>query len=125
MKRPKSKKARKQRKFLFTAPLHVRRKIMSVHLSKELREKYGTRNLPARKGDEVQVMRGEFKGKTGKISRTDLKKYKFYIDGIKRKTTTGIERLVPIYPSNLKIINLSLDDKRRSEILKKREKSEK
>ena len=36
MKRPKSKQPRKQRKFLYNAPLHVRRKIMSAHLSKEL-----------------------------------------------------------------------------------------
>lgn len=120
MKRTVSKKARKQRKFLFNAPLHIRRKIMSAHLSKELRAKYNTRSLPARKGDEVQIMRGEFKGKSGKISRVDLKRYKIYIDGIKRKTTTGIERLVPIHSSNLKIVNLNLDDKRRSEVLKRK-----
>jgi len=122
MKRPISKKARKQRKFLFTMPLHARRKVMSAHFSKELKTKYNTRSFPVRKGDEVQLMRGEFKGKGGKISRVDLKKYKVYIDGIKRKTTTGIEKLVPIHPSNLKIINLNLDDKRRSEILKRKEK---
>lgn len=120
MKRTVSKKARKQRKFLFNAPLHIRRKIMSAHLSKELRAKYNTRSLPARKGDEVQIMRGEFKGKSGKISRVDLRRYKIYIDGIKRKTTTGIERLVPIHSSNLKIVNLNLDDKRRLEVLKRK-----
>jgi len=120
MKRPKSKKARKQRKFLFTAPLHIRRKMMAAHLSKELREKYKRRSLPLRKGDEVEVMRGEFKGKRGKVSRIDLKKYKVYIEGITRRKTTGTEVQVPIHPSNLRIISLNLDDKKRVEALERK-----
>jgi len=120
MKRPKSKKARKQRKFLFTAPIHIRRKMMAAHLSKELREKYKRRSLPLRKGDEVEVMRGEFKGKRGKVSRIDLKKYKVYIEGITRRKTTGTEVQVPIHPSNLRIISLNLDDKKRVEALERK-----
>jgi large subunit ribosomal protein L24 len=120
MKRPKSKKARKQRKFLFTAPLHLRRKMLSAHLSKELREKYKRRSLPLRKGDEVEIMRGEFKGKKGKISRVDLKNYKVYVEGITRKRTTGIEVQVPIHPSNLRIINLNLNDKKRLEAIERK-----
>ncbi|MEM5766521.1 MAG: 50S ribosomal protein L24 [Candidatus Aenigmatarchaeota archaeon] len=120
MKRPKSKKARKQRKFLFTSPLHIRRKMMSAHLSKELREKYKRRSLPLRKGDEVVIMTGSFKGKSGKISKVDLKNYKVYIEGIKRKKTTGAEVQVPIHPSNLKIISLNLNDKKRVEMLEKK-----
>ncbi len=120
MKRPKSKKPRKQRKFLYQAPLHLRRKMLAAHLSKELREKYKTRSLPVRKGDEVEVMRGEYKGSKGKIIRVDTKKYKVYVEGITRKRTDGTERLVPIHPSNLKIINLNLEDKRRVKILERR-----
>ncbi|RLI98919.1 MAG: 50S ribosomal protein L24 [Candidatus Aenigmatarchaeota archaeon] len=120
MKRPKSKKPRKQRKFLYQAPLHLRRKMLAAHLSKELREKYKTRSLPVRKGDEVEVMRGEYKGRKGKIIRVDTKKYKVYVEGITRKRTDGTERLVPIHPSNLKIINLNLEDKRRVKILERR-----
>jgi large subunit ribosomal protein L24 len=120
MRRPKSKKARKQRKFLFTAPLHLRRKMLSAHLSKELREKYKRRSLPLRKGDEVEIMRGEFKGKKGKISRVDLKNYKVYVEGITRKRTTGIEVQVPIHPSNLRIINLNLNDKKRLEAIERK-----
>ncbi|MEM5829619.1 MAG: 50S ribosomal protein L24 [Candidatus Aenigmatarchaeota archaeon] len=120
MKRPKSKKARKQRKFLLTAPLHVRRKMMAAHLSKELREKYKRRSLPVRKGDEVEIMVGAFKGKRGKISKVDLKNYKVYIEGVTRKKTTGAEVQVPIHPSNLKIISLNLDDKKRVEMLERK-----
>ncbi len=120
MKRPKSKKPRKQRKFLYNAPLHLRRKMISAHLSKELREKYKTRSMPLRKGDEVEVMRGEFKKRKGKVLRIDTKKYKVYVEGITRKKTDGTERLVPFHPSNLKIINLNLEDKRRVKILERR-----
>lgn len=120
MKRPKSKKPKKQRKFLYQAPLHLRRKMLAAHLSKELREKYKRRSLPVRKGDEVEVMSGEFKGRTGKIARVNLKKYRVYIEGITKKRTVGTEYQVPIHPSKLKIINLKLDDKRRVKILERK-----
>ena len=120
MSQPTSKKPRKQRKFLYTAPLHLKRKMLSSHLSKVLREKYKKRSMPARKGDEVLVMRGKFKGKTGKISRIDLKKQRVYIDGISRKRTVGTEVLVPIPSSNVQITNLNLDDKRRVKVLERK-----
>jgi large subunit ribosomal protein L24 len=109
----KSKKPRKQRKALYTAPLHIRRKLLSAHLSKELREKYKRRSFPLRTGDEVKILRGEFKGRVGKVSRVDLKKPKVYVEGITRKRTIGTEVQVPIHPSNLMIVNLNLSDKRR------------
>lgn len=117
---PESSKPRKQRKFLYTAPLHLRRKILSSHLSKELREKYKRRALPLRKGDEIQVMRGKFKGKTGKVARVNYKKYRIYIGGITRKRTVGTEVQVSLHPSKLKIINLNIDDKRRQKIIERK-----
>lgn len=120
MKQPKSKQPRKQRKFLYNAPLHLRRKMLAAHLSKELREKYKRRSLPVRKGDEVKVMTGKLKGRTGKISRINLNKYKVYIEGVTRKRTVGTEVQVPIHPSNLKITNLNLSDKGRVKILERK-----
>lgn len=120
MKQPKSSKPRKQRKFLYTAPLHLKRKILSSHLSKELREKYKRRALSLRKGDEVQVMRGKFKGKTGKVARVNYKKYRIYIEGVTRKRTVGTEAQVGLHPSKVKIINLNLDDKRRQKIIERK-----
>ncbi len=121
---PKSKKPRKQRKFLFSAPLHIRRKLLASHLSKELRQKYKTRSFPVRKGDEVEIMRGKFKKKKGKISKVDLKKYKVYVEGITVKRTDGTERQPPLHPSNLKIINLNLEDKRRVKSIERKMKKE-
>ena len=84
MRRPKSAKSRKQRKFLYTAPLHLKRGILASHLSKELRKLYKRRAMPLRKGDEVKVMRGNFKGKIGKIAKVNYKKYRVYIEGVTR-----------------------------------------
>jgi large subunit ribosomal protein L24 len=119
MRRPKSKKPRKQRKFLYNAPLHLRRKMISSHLSKELRQQYKKRSLPLRKGDEVKVMRGEFKGVVGKVVRIDTKKYKVYVDTVKKKRSIGTEYLVPLSPSNLMIVKLNLDDKYRMKMLER------
>ena len=119
-----SKKPKKQRKYVYHAPLHIRHKFLSAHFSKELREKHKRRSFPVRKGDEVEVMKGKFKKKTGKISRVDLNKIKVYIDGIRRKKVDGSEVQVPIHPSNLKIINLNLEDAKRLKSLKRTVKKE-
>merc|ERR1739848_107131 len=46
--------ARKSRKAHFNAPSHLRRKIMSASLSKELRGQYNVRSMPLVKDDEVK-----------------------------------------------------------------------
>ena len=114
-----SKKPKKQRKYIYHAPLHVRHNLVSANLSKELRKKYNKRSIPVRKGDEVEIITGEFKKKIGKIRKVDLKKLKIYIDGISRKKTDGTDIQVPIHPSNLRIINLNLEDTKRLKSLKK------
>ncbi|MCD6226421.1 MAG: 50S ribosomal protein L24 [Candidatus Aenigmarchaeota archaeon] len=117
-----SKKPKKQRKYIYHAPLHIRHKLVSVTLSKELRKKYNKRAIPLRKGDEVEILTGDFKKKKGKVRKVDLKKLKVYIDGIVRKKVDGTEVQVPFHPSNLKIINLNLEDEKRLKSLKKKEK---
>ena len=42
---------KKSRKRHFNAPSHLRRKIMSAHLSKDLRTQYKIRSMPIRKND--------------------------------------------------------------------------
>ncbi|VVC01870.1 50S ribosomal protein L24 [uncultured archaeon] len=97
---------RKQRKFRQEAPMHVRRKMVSVHLSKELRAKLSTakRNAPLRKGDRVKVMRGGRKGHVGKVMEVDLSSLKAYVEGVSNRTAKGVEKLVPLDPSNLLIV---------------------
>lgn len=119
MRRPKSKKPKKQRKYIRTAALHVRRKLMAGHLSAELRKQHGRRSVPVKKGDEVVVMRGKFKKRSGKIARVNTKKYRVYIEGVMVRRTDGTERQAPLHPSNLKITKLNLQDRRRVAALKR------
>jgi len=108
-----SKQPRKQRKYRANAPIHTRHKMISANLSKELRKKYGKRNMPLRKGDEVKILRGEFKGKSGNIDAVSLKKLKVMVEGIFRTKKDGTKVSVYLDPSNLQIRELNLDDKKR------------
>jgi len=114
-----SRQPRKQRKYRINAPLHKRQKLVSANLDKKLRERYKKRSLPLRTGDEVLVMRGRFKGKMGNVSKISLKKLRVYIDGLKIKKATGQEVEVSFDPSNLKIMKLNLDDKKRLKRVKR------
>ena len=96
---------RKQRKALYTAPLHIRRKIMSANV--------GKRSLPIRVGDKVQVVRGDFKGHEGKVESIDAKRYKVTVEGVTLSKPDGNAVLLPIHPSNLMIIEADLKDERR------------
>ena len=110
-------KPSRQRKALYQAPLHVRRKLLSANLSPELRSKYFIRSLPVRKGDTVRVMRGAYKGVEGKVRRVDLKKLRVYVEGVTVEKADGTTVHVPIHPSNLMITKLDLSDKWRAKRL--------
>ena len=43
------------------APFHIRRKMMSSPLSKELRQKYNVPSMPTQKNNEAQVVGGHYK----------------------------------------------------------------
>jgi len=114
-----SKQPRKQRKYIFNAPLHTRRKFVNSNLSKELRKRYGKRSLPLRKGDLVKIMRGKFRGKKGKVISVKLKTQKIEIEGIQVKKQDGSKVNLPLKSSNLQIVELNLGDKKRNKTLKK------
>jgi large subunit ribosomal protein L24 len=119
-----SKQPRKQRKFRANAPLHIKRKLLSVNLSKELRKKYGKRNIPARKGDIVKITKGKFKKKQGKIIKVNIKMSRIEIEGIQVKKQDGSKVNVKIQPSNLQITELYSEDKKRMKNLKVETKTE-
>ncbi len=112
-----SSKGRKQRKYRYNAPLHVRQKFLHVHLSPELRKKYGFRNIQVRKNDRVKVVRGQFAKRDGKVERADLKRERVYIAGIDSIKKDGTKMLAKFHPSNLMLIELNLDDKARKQKL--------
>ena len=119
-----SKQPRKQRKYLATAPLHIKRKLLATNLSKELRKKYGRRNIELRKGDLVKILRGKFKKKQGKVIRIKTKSLKVYIENIQVKKREGSKIDVPVKASNLQIIELNAEDKKRLKLKKEETKKE-
>ena len=115
-----SSKPRKQKNYRANAPLHIKRKLMSSHLSKELKGKYGKRSVGIRKGDKVKIAVGQFNGKTGKIDKVDIKRDRVFITGIDVIKKDGTKTNYPIHPSNLIVIELELDDKMRQKILRRK-----
>ncbi len=112
-----SKQPRKQRKYLYNAPLHVRRKLMVSPLSKELREKLGRRNVVIRVGDKVRIERGDFRGKEGVVFYVDTKNYRVYVDSAYIEKKNGEKSYYPIHPSKLTVLALNLEDTKRRESL--------
>ena len=115
-----SKQPRKQRKFLHNAPLHIRHKLMSVMLSKELREQYGKRSMPVKKGDTVQIMRGDFSDHEGKVEKVDLKNYRVLVEGASVQKPDGNQVFHSVHPSKLKIVELDLEDDERNDIIERK-----
>jgi len=107
----------KQRLYRYIAPLHVKQKLMHVHLSKELRQKYSKRNIQLRTGDRVKVCTGQFAKKEGKVERIDLKRERVFVTGLETIKKDGTKLLAPLHPSNLIIMDLVLDDKNRKQKL--------
>ncbi|MCX6665236.1 MAG: 50S ribosomal protein L24 [Euryarchaeota archaeon] len=114
-----SKKARKQRKYLYNAPLHKKRKWIASHLEENLLLKYDRRSIPVIKGDTVKVMRGNFKGHEDKISHVNVKKQIVEIEGLTMIKADGKKIAKPIHPSNVLIIKLNLTDSWRRGILER------
>jgi len=113
-----SSQPRKQRKYLANAPLHLKRKLLSVNLTKDLRKKYGMRNIELRKGDTVKIMRGKFKKQTGKVTEVKTKSGKIYVEKIQTKKQDSSKANVPLRASNLQILELNMEDKMRMKRIK-------
>merc|ERR1711931_34704 len=93
----------------------VRRRLMSAPLSKGMRAKYGVRSMPIRKDDEVQVVRGHFKGQqVGKVVQCYRSKFRIYIERIQREKANGATVNVGIHPSKVTIVKLKMDKDRKA-----------
>jgi large subunit ribosomal protein L24 len=114
-----STQVRKQRKYNFNAPNHLRHKMLNTNLSKELRKELGFRSFPVRSGDIVKIMTGQFKGKSGKVDKVNLAKIRVYVEKTGVKRQDGSISLYPISPSNLQITKLVKDDELRVKKLEK------
>jgi len=110
---------RKQRKAHFSASSAGRRQRMSSTLSHDLRAKHGVRSLPIRKDDEVFVLRGEHKGRDGKVVQVYRKKYCIHIEKLTIDKANGATVNIPVDASNVQITKLRLDRARKKLIERK------
>lgn len=106
---------RRQRKYRYNAPLHIKSKFVGANLAKDLREKHGRRSISVRKGDTIKVLRGQFKGKTGKVERVSLTYSRIFVQGIDITRKDGTKAHIPLEPSNIQIITLSAGKRRLGE----------
>ena len=113
-----SSQRRKSRKAHFTAPSSIRRKMMSCHLSKELRSKWDCRSIPVRKGDTVLIKTGSqengVKGKTGKVLTVYRRRWCIHVEKVVRDKKNGSQVPIPVNPSNCEITQLKLDKSRKA-----------
>ena len=121
-----SSKARIQRKAQANATAHVKRKMLSAHLSDELREKYGKRTVRVCKGDTVIVVRGneDIRNIEGKVVNVYTKTGRVAIEGVTIKQADGTEAERPIHASNLVVTKLNTEDQWRMDSLSKKEAKE-
>eukprot|EP00669_Euglena_mutabilis_P001513 TRINITY_DN1193_c0_g1_i2.p2 TRINITY_DN1193_c0_g1~~TRINITY_DN1193_c0_g1_i2.p2 ORF type:complete len:213 (-),score=75.35 TRINITY_DN1193_c0_g1_i2:187-825(-) len=115
----------RDRQDMLIAPWTERRKFMSSPLSKELRAEHGVRTMVVRKGDTVRVRAGDFKNTLGKVTESDIKALRVYVEGIDRRKNNGKMVPVALHPSQLEITTIVLDDPLRKEILDRRAKGRK
>ncbi len=104
---------RKQRSRRANASLHIKGTYLSAPLSKELQKKYAQRSLRVRVGDKVLVTRGQFKGKDGLVDRVDVGREKVYVKGVELSKKDGGKVMYPLHASNVRLLSLYTDDKKR------------
>ena len=105
---------RKCRKAHFSAPSHLRYKLMSANLSKDLRDKHNVKSLPLRRDDEVLVVRGNYKDSRGKVNTVYRKRWCVYIDKVTETRKNGASIKIPIDPSNVVITKLKMTPDRQN-----------
>lgn len=116
-----SSKARTQRKNQFNAPVHKKRKMLSAHLTDELRKQFGKRTARVCVGDTVVVTVGteEIRGTEAKVVEVLTSSGRVIVDGVTINQADGTAVPYPVHASNLVITKLNMDDEWRVRKLSK------
>lgn len=96
---------------IYRATYTTKSKQLGSALSKDLHKKYGRRSVRVIEGDSIRIVRGEYKGVDGKISKISTQKNSVSIEGIKKEKTKGDKFDVYIHTSNLLVTSLNTGDK--------------
>ena len=105
------KPSKMRNKQIYYATLQTASSQLSGMLSKNLREKYGKKSIRIVDGDSVKVIRGEFNGVDGKVTKVSASNNGLTIEGVKKEKLKGEKYDVFIHTSNIEVTGLNTDDK--------------
>jgi large subunit ribosomal protein L24 len=96
---------------IYYATMKTASKQLSCALSKELRKKYGKRSIRILKGDTAKIIRGEFAGVDGKVTKISIPDRGVNIEGVKKEKLKGDKFDVYVRTTNIVLTALDTDDK--------------
>jgi large subunit ribosomal protein L24 len=96
---------------IYYATMKTASKQLSCALSKELRKKYGKRSTRILKGDTAKIIRGEFAGVDGKVTKISIPDRGVNIEGVKKEKLKGDKFDVYVRTTNIVLTALDTDDK--------------
>ena len=96
---------------IYYATIQRASKQLSCSLSKELRKKYGKRSARIVEGDTANIVRGEFAGVDGKVTKISIPDRGVNIEGVKKEKLKGDKFDVYVHTTNIILTALSTSDK--------------
>ena len=96
---------------IYYASMKTASKQLSCSLSKDLRKKYGKRSARIVEGDTASIVRGEFAGVDGKVTKISIADRGVNIEGVKKEKLKGEKFDVYVHTTNIIISGLNSDDK--------------
>ena len=96
---------------IYYAAMQTASKQLSCSLSKELRKKYGKRSARIVEGDTANIVRGEFAGVDGKVTKISIPDRGVNIEGVKKEKLKGDKFDVYVHTTNIILTALSTSDK--------------
>ena len=96
---------------IYYAAMQTASKQLSCALSKELRKKYGKRSVRIKEGDTASIIRGEFSGVDGKVTKISIPDRGVNIEGVKKEKLKGDKFDVYVRTTNIVLTALDSGDK--------------
>ena len=96
---------------IYYATMKTASKQLSCSLSKELRKKYGKRSARIKEGDTAKIVRGEFAGVDGKVTKISIPDRGVNIEGVKKEKLKGDKFDVYVHTTNIILTALDTGDK--------------
>tara|TARA_B110000014_G_C19604367_1_gene320177 strand:+ start:32 stop:499 length:468 start_codon:yes stop_codon:yes gene_type:complete len=96
---------------IYYAAMQTASKQLSCSLSKDLRKKYGKRSARIVEGDTAKIVRGEFTGVDGKVTKISIADRGVNIEGVKKEKLKGEKFDVYVHTTNIILTGLDTGDK--------------